>query len=143
MTRGEAWFAHASAALVGGTGLVYGWMRYFAQAPEDGFFAVGVNHVWQPGVQHLHILFAPLLVFGCALIWRDHVWRRVRSGFRPRRRVGLLLVASLVPMIASGYLVQVATDETWQAVWVWTHAISSVVWLLGYAVHQLLPRSGA
>ena len=36
MTRGEAWFTHASSVLVGGTGLVFGWMLYFAE-PTDEF----------------------------------------------------------------------------------------------------------
>ena len=28
MTRGEAWLTHVSTVLAGGTGLVYGWMRF-------------------------------------------------------------------------------------------------------------------
>ena len=62
MTRTEAWFSHVAAALVGGTGLVYGWMRYFAESDDP--FAIA-NHPWQPHFQHLHVLTAPLLVFAC------------------------------------------------------------------------------
>ncbi len=85
MSRGEAWLQHVANVLVGGTGLVYGWMRYFA-SPFDEF--ARVNHPWQPDLQGLHVVTAPLLVFASGLIWRDHVWKRVRSGFRPRRRLG-------------------------------------------------------
>lgn len=140
MTRGEAWFSHLSTVLVGGTGLVYGWMRYVAE-PEDPFAVA--NHPAQPTLQHLHVLFAPLLVFACALVWRDHVWKRVHSGFRARRRTGLLLFALFAPMIASGYLLQTAGGERARLFWLWVHDVASCGWLLGYAVHQLSRRRQA
>ena len=60
MTRAEAWLQHLANVLVGGTGLVYGWMRYFAE-PADEFSVV--NHPWQPDLHSLHVITAPLLVF--------------------------------------------------------------------------------
>ena len=138
MTRREAWFLHASTALVGGTGLVYAWMRYLAE-PVDPYAIV--NHPWQPTLQHAHIVVAPLLVFGCGLVWRDHVWKRIHAGFRPKRRTGLGLVVLLGPMVLSGYLLQVATGELWQPFWVVVHVVTSCVWLPAYLVHQLL-RAG-
>jgi hypothetical protein len=137
MTRAEAWFAHATTALVGGTGLIYGWMRYLA-TPEDEFAVV--NHPWQPALQSLHILFAPLTVFACALVWRNHVWARVRSGYPSRRRTGLILFGAFFPMVFSGYLLQTATAEVWNAVWIWTHGLASCLWLGTYLVHQLTSR---
>ena len=137
MTRGTAWFLHGAVLLVAGTGVVYGWMRYFATSDDE--FAV-VNHPWQPTLQHLHVLVAPLLVFGCGMIWLDHVWKRARSGFRPRRRTGLVLAALVVAMIASGYLLQVASDDAWRTAWIWVHVASSIAWTLAYAVHQMTPR---
>ncbi len=137
MTRGEAWFAHVSNLLVGGTGVVYGWMRYFAEPPDE--FSV-VNHPWQPDLLYLHILFAPLVVFSVGLVWREHVWKRVRSGFRARRRMGLTLTAVVFPMIASGYLVQLTVSEGWKDVWIVVHVATSCAWVLAYLVHQLSPR---
>jgi hypothetical protein len=133
MTRAEAWFAHASAVLVGGTGLVYGWMRYFATPTDE--FAV-VNHPWQPTAHTTHILFAPLLVFACGLLWREHVWKRVRTGYPTRRKTGLVLFASFLAMVASGYLLQTAVEETWKLTWIWVHGVTSCVWLGSYIVHQ-------
>ncbi|HYH44472.1 MAG TPA: hypothetical protein VEG34_02210, partial [Thermoanaerobaculia bacterium] len=60
MTRFEAWTVHVSTLLVGGTGLVYAWMLYLL--PADDPFST-LHHRWQPDVQHLHVLTAPLLVF--------------------------------------------------------------------------------
>ena len=140
MTRAEAWLQHVANALVGGTGLVYGWMRYFAEPADE--FAI-VNHPWQPHLQHGHIWVAPLLVFSTALLWRNHVWKRVRSGFRPRRKLGLALFALLVPMIASGYLLQTVTDPSWVRNWSWLHVVTSCVWCLAYLVHQVSRRVAA
>jgi len=137
VTRGEAWSLHASNVLVAGTGVVYAWMRYLAE-PADPYAVV--NHPLQPLVQHLHILVAPLLVFVAGVIFKQHVWPRVRTGFKPRRRVGLTLALTLVPMVVSGYLLQTTGDPTWNTIWVWVHVITSVLWVLGYALHLVSPR---
>lgn len=137
MSRGEAWSLHLSNVLVGGTGVVYAWMRYLAE-PEDPFAVV--NHPLQPLFQHLHILVAPLLVFGAGMIFKHHVWARVVSGFKPRRRMGLTLGLTLVPMVVSGYLLQTTGDPLWNNIWVWVHVTTSVLWVLGYGIHLLTPR---
>lgn len=138
MTRPTAWLQHVANAAVGGTGLVYAWTIWFVE-PEDPFAVV--NHPWQPLLKTAHIVSAPLLVFGLGLLWRDHVWARVRSGFRSRRRSGLALFALALPMIASGYLLQVAVEEPWPAVWRWTHVATSGLWVVIYVVHQLTRRT--
>jgi len=138
VTRGEAWFSHGTTALVGGTGVIYGWMRYLAE-PTDEFALV--NHPRQPDLQGLHILFAPWLVFAVALLWRNHIWGRVRSGFRPRRKGGLSLLAIFFPMVASGYLLQTTADQAWLRAWVVVHVATSCLWILTYVAHQLSPRS--
>jgi len=138
VTRRTAWFVHVSSALVAGTGLVYGWMAYFA-TPADEFAVVG--HPFQPTFQHLHVLAAPFVVFACGLAWRSHVWGRIRSGFRQRRRTGITLAVLLLPMIASGYLLQVTTDEALRTAWVWTHVATSCAWTVVYVAHQVLRRS--
>ena len=140
MSRGRAWFLHVSALLVGGTGLVYGWMRY-AIEPADEFALV--NHPQQPLLQHLHLLCAPLLVFACGMVWSEHAWKRVRSGYPERRHSGLVLFALLVPMVVTGYLVQVAEGNLVRTLSIWGHGTSSGLWILGYLVHQLTRVSRA
>jgi len=136
MTRAEAWLLHASTLLVGGTGVVYAWMRYFAKPTDPEALA---NHPWQPATQGLHVVLAPALVFACGLVWRDHVWTRIRSGYPTRRRSGISLALVVIPMIASGYLLQVSGGEPWRAIWIGVHLAASGGWLLGYALHQLSP----
>lgn len=143
MSRFERWLLHGSTILVGATGLVYAWMLYLL--PPADVFSV-VRHPLQPAVQHAHVLVAPLLVFAAGVVWRRHVWLHWQEGVRARRRSGLSLILTLVPMVASGYLLQTAVDPGWRRVWVAVHLAASVLWLAGYAVHQLLgllARNGA
>lgn len=129
----ERWLLHGSNFLVGGTGLVYAWMIYLSR-PADPYSLV--NHPLQPQAQHLHVLFAPLLVFAVGLVWHRHVWSHFRRGVPARRRSGVSLLAMLVPMVVSGYLIQTAVDGGWRKVWVGVHLAASGMWLLAYAAHQ-------
>jgi len=134
MSRFEAWMLHVSTLLVGGTGVVYAWMIYLVK-PSDPYSVV--NHPLQPQTQHLHVLVAPLLVFATGLVWRRHVWSQWRRGIAQGRWSGLWQVFLLVPMIASGYLLQTAVDGGWRKIWVGIHLAASALWLLGYLVHQI------
>ncbi len=140
MTRSEAWCNHAANLAVGGSGLVYGWMLYFVTSTDE--FAI-VNHPAQPALHSLHVLSAPLLVFAIGLLWTRHAWGRVRSGFRGRRKTGLVLVALALPMVLSGYAIQVAVDEDFREGSVITHVASSILWILAYVVHQWSSRATA
>jgi hypothetical protein len=135
VSRFEAWTLHVANLLVGGTGLVYAWMLYLVKSKDP--YAV-VNHPLQPQVQHLHVLAAPLLVFAAGLIWQRHVLFQWRRGVRARRRSGLTLASLLAPMIASGYLIQIAVDDGWRKVWVGVHLAASGLWLAGYLAHQVI-----
>ena len=139
MTRAEAWCVHLAALGVAGTGLVYGWMRYLCE-PEDELALV--NHPLEPDVQHLHVWLAPLLVFAIGLVWSEHVWKRVRTGFPVRRSTGLVLFALFWPMVLSGVAVQVVESELARAIAVWSHALTGTGWCLVYGVH-LVSRRGA
>jgi len=139
MSRPTAWLNHLAAAAVGGTGLVWAWMRYFV-APADEFALV--NHPWEPQVASLHILSAPALIFATGLIWQNHAWAKIRTGLRTRRKTGLLLAISIFPMIASGYLLQTAVHETAREIWLWAHLATSGLWGVSYLTHHALRRNG-
>jgi hypothetical protein len=83
---------------------------------------------------------APLLVFAAGLLWRRHVWAGIRLGVRERRRAGIGLALTLLPMVVSGYLLQTAVDPWWRRSWMVLHVAASVLWILGYLVHQISPR---
>ena len=136
MSRTERWLLNISNLLVGGTGVVYAVMIFLMESPEE--WSV-VNHPWQPHVQHLHVLAAPLLVFACGLLWNRHVLPKL-SANNPRGRItGLALVIQLIPMVLSGYLIQVSVSEGWRTIWVWVHLVTSFAWIMMTIAHRLLP----
>lgn len=140
MTPLEAWCVRLANLLVIATGLAYAWMRYFLR-PSDPFAVV--NHPWQPAVQHLHVLAAPLLVFVIGLVWKRHVAMSLRLEVRERHRSGLALALAFAPMAASGYLLQISTGDAWRRTWVVVHLATSALWLGGFLIHQLARRRRA
>jgi hypothetical protein len=131
---------HAANTLVSVTGLVYGWMRYFV-TPADPWAVA--NHPAQPHVQHLHILGAPLLVMVLGWFWAEHAWRRWAAGSREGLWSGLFAWMAILPMVVSGYLIQVAVGEVWRSIWVGVHLVTSGLWLAAIAVHWLVHRAAA
>lgn len=124
-------------ALATVTGLVYGWMRYFVHPADE--YAV-VNHPWQPTLQHLHVLFVPGLVLMLGMFWSAHAAARWRSGARDGRYSGLMLWLCALPMVFSGYALQISVSDAARRVWIFIHVAASLVWCLGYAGHLLAHR---
>lgn len=128
----QRWLLIGSSAATGLTGIVYAWMKYLLESADA--WAV-INHPWEPWVLKAHILVAPLMVFAIGLIASEHIWKHFRARVRARRISGLTLMAVLVPMVASGYLIQAVTGATWLTVLVWVHLITGGAYLVGLAVH--------
>ena len=137
MTRGQARFMHVASVLVGATGVALFILKDLVVV--EGDFGPE-SHPLEADALHGHILTAPALIFAAALVWQDHIWARIKSGFRVRRRTGILLGSLLFPMVLSGYLLQVSYEEPWRELWHQIHLATSFVWLLAYGVHQLSSR---
>jgi len=135
VTRAQRWLVHGANLAVGGTGLVYAWMAYLAKPADE--WAV-VHHPWQPQVQHLHVLTAPLLIFAIGLIWASHVGRRWTAEGCENRHSGTMLALLFPAMAASGYLLQVSVDDHWRLAWTVVHVGASLVWIAGFAAHWLI-----
>ncbi len=123
---------HLANLTVSASGLVYAWMLYLLE-PIDEFSIL--NHPWQDHMRNLHILFAPLLVFAGAMLWKHHVWARLQSGRKRKIRSGILLTVAIFPMIFSGYLLQIAVSEEWRQIWLVLHLSTSALWLVAAFFH--------
>jgi len=134
MTPRQARLLHLSSALVGATGVAL--FIFKDLVVIEGDFGPE-SHFLEDDTQAAHILTAPALVFACGLVWKDHVWAKYKSGKGARRRTGVLLGSLLLPMILSGYFLQVSYAEPWREIWRVTHLLSSLVWLIAYGLHQL------
>jgi hypothetical protein len=133
MTRFERWAVWSSSVLTFVTGVVYLWLKYVLVTDDP--FAV-VNHPWQPVVLKLHILVAPLLVFSIGLVALRHVWRHLRMGSREGWWSGLVTLAMLGPMIATGYLIQAITAEGLLRAMAWSHIGIGLVYGVALLAHQ-------
>lgn len=132
MKRWEAWWNHAALAGVALTGLVYGVVKYFVPNPDPDS---RVGHPWQPGLMKAHLLVAPLAVLGVGLILRHHALRKRRQDEESGKRTGALLLWLFLPLIFSGYLIQVFVEPGVVRASGWGHAGLGAVVLLAYAFH--------
>jgi hypothetical protein len=131
---------HVATLLVGISGIAYAAFKWLLPPPQDDPFAV-VNHPLQPHALTLHVLAAPLGVLAVGMLLRGHVLPRLQSpAFRRSRRTGILLAATCVPMIASGYLLQVTTSEGLRRAWLVTHLVTGFAWMLGWLAHFVSAR---
>lgn len=121
--------AAAAAALTGG---VYGWFRYFGQRMGD--FGPEPSP-WQGTWQHLHVVAAPLLLFMLGVVIRGHFFLKVRNRQREGRRTGWALGLLILPMVLSGFGIQVVTDNRWHVALAWVHGITASVFVLSYLLH--------
>jgi len=132
---------NASTWLVAGSGGAYFYMKYLMTG--GGEFSV-IHHPWQPGALSLHVLLGPVMVFALGLIARDHVIDRLRDPRQRRGRAsGIVLLALALPMIASGYLVQVVTDPAARRVLAGVHIAGGGLYVLLFAGHLVVSRNGS
>jgi hypothetical protein len=138
--RWERWTFNGLALAVAASGFVYLWMKYALETDDP--FAV-VNHPWQPLMLQLHVLASPpfVLIFGVVL--NSHVMRKLQATGLRNQRSGYVSLGTFAVMLASGYLLQVATSEALLSALVWAHVSSAALFTLAYATHLLLSLSPA
>ena len=137
----ERWGIHVGFLIAALTGLLYGWFRYFGQV--QGEFGLE-PHRFQGLWQHLHVLASPLLLFALGMVVRGHLYGKLKHGVKDGRSSGLLLAWLILPMVLSGYGVQVATNTFWRSALAWVHGSASIAFVVLYAAHLIrtwnLPR---
>jgi uncharacterized membrane protein YidH (DUF202 family) len=138
MKRWEAWTNHLGWSLTALSGLVYGALKYFVTNPDPDS---RLSHPWQPAVLAVHVLAAPVAVFGLGLLFRRHALTQLSSGERDRRRTGTVMTLLAIPLVLSGYVVQVMTGDAARRWTGWAHAALGLVYAIGYAIHPLVSRS--
>ena len=89
----------STTAAVAVTGLVYGGMLY-CLSPEDPNDLV--NHAWQPAMQYLHVLAAPVWLVAFGVLWHAHVLPKLQSREAARWRSGIALLVLSVAMAGRG-----------------------------------------
>ncbi|HEX9637127.1 MAG TPA: hypothetical protein VGB99_06320 [Acidobacteriota bacterium] len=132
MSRVEKILLHSSTALVTLTGAALFTMKYLMTSSDP--FSV-IHHPLQPWALRLHLVVAPALLFVLGMIYRGHVAAKLKNGYREGRRSGQSLIWTLLPMTFSGYLIQVAVEETTRTLAVLVHIATSLGFALAYLLH--------
>jgi len=135
MSRWEVWSLHALTLVVSITGAVYFWMKYLL---ETGDPLSVINHPLQPAMLNVHILAAPCLVFVLGAIANSHIALKWRTRSRLNRTSGRVALFSFPPMVLSGYLLQVVTQETAARVVLVLHLATGALFAITYLIHQLV-----
>jgi hypothetical protein len=135
--RWEAWVNHAGWILVALSGVVYGVLKYFVTSPDPDS---RLGHPWQPAVLAVHVLTAPVAVFGLGLLFRRHALARLSSGEPERRPTGTVMTLLAIPLALSGYVLQILTGDAAKRWTGWGHAVLGLVYAVGYAMHPLASR---
>jgi hypothetical protein len=131
----ERWTFGLLSLVVAVTGSAYFWMKYLVV--NDDPFAV-VNHPWQSTMLSLHVLASPPLILVFGIILNSHIMRKLRAPKPANRRSGLASLITFGTMIASGYLLQVATGESALRVLLIAHVASGVVFSVAYVAHLII-----
>ena len=136
ITRFEKLLLAAATLLTGLTGLLFAWLKYFVKGSDP--YSV-VNHPYQPALLSAHVLAAPALLFAFGLVARDHIVGKYRDPRARRgRRSGILATWVLLPMVFSGYALQVLTSPDSRRFAGALHLAAGILFLVLYAAHVLL-----
>lgn len=137
MTRFHRWFLYGTTALATLSGGAYVWMKRFMDPVDE--WAV-INHPLEPWALKLHILSAPLMLFAVGLITTNHIWRSLRSSLPTGRQSGLAVTLTFVPLVFTGYLIQVVTSPTVADILGWSHLVLGAVCAWAMAAHRTVLR---
>ena len=140
MTKTEKITVWGSTAVMTATGAALGGMEYFLE-PADAFAVV--NHPWQPWLLKLHILSAPIMVFGIGMIVMRHIWPHFRNGLKQGRRSGIWSMLLTVPMVLTGYALQVFTSGSWLTALGYAHFALGIAFAAGGAIHYMATKRKA
>jgi hypothetical protein len=117
---------HLSAGLVALSGILYALALYFT----EGLAAL------QPWIRTLHIVAAPVLVFALGWIASSHMVPKLWNAMGLERYSGFAVGWIAIPMVLSGYLLQVSGGGFRSAMEM-THWTSAALFVIGYLVHAL------
>ena len=132
MSRLQLVWLHLSVGLTTLTGIVFAAMKYFLESTDE--LAV-VNHPLQPHVLGAHVVIAPIALFILGWTFSNHMLPKHRFGDDTGRKSGNGAMWLIVPMTLSGYLLQVAVDESLRQAMAVSHWMSSGLFAVVYVVH--------
>lgn len=137
MNRWSYRLMHLANLVVGGTGVVYGILRYLLM--REGEYGPEA-HPAQPLWQHVHLLAAPALVLMAGVFWASHVQPYLSGAVKEGRRTGLAMAWLGLPMVFSGYAIQATIQDAWRVAWIVLHVATGLLWIAFFGMHWTTHR---
>ena len=137
MTRFEKWTVWGATIVMALTGFAVAYIEHFVTPVDE--WAV-VNHPLQPWLLKAHILAGPVLVFGIGLMAARHILPHLRNGVRHARASGSTAAYVIIPMVATGYLLQAITHARTLDILGWVHLAAGAVFTAASVAHALRAR---
>ena len=97
-----------------------------------------VGHPWQPLMLDLHVLVSPFLVLILGIAFSSHILSKIRSNFPANRLSGWSMVICFLPMVLSGYLLQVLTNPIALQISLVIHLMTGGIFAVCYVIHQVI-----
>ena len=119
------------------TGSILLFMKYLMQPMDE--YAV-INHPWQPIVLKFHIISAPFMILGLGYLLAVHVLPILQRKVKESLKTGFSLLMLILPMVVSGYMIQLITSEFWLSTTAMLHIAFSVFFLFSYFLHYLVSK---
>lgn len=117
------------------TSIVYFIAKYFMIIEGDWGPQTHPLAIW---FQKVHIISTPLLVFAVGSIFSNHIWKRIKSGYRPSRTSGIFLLVLFVLMSFTGYLIQILDSQLLREYSSYLHLGTSFIWMIGFSFHHMV-----
>lgn len=134
LKKTEKYFFLISFVVLAITGLCYLYFRDLAPKSSDPFSVV--SSPWQSWMIKLHVIVAPLFVFMVGWVVAQHAWPRYRQRRKRGKKSGISNMLLLVIAVATGYLLQIFTDDICLRWTSWIHIGVSALCLLVLLIHQ-------
>ena len=128
---------NAGIVVVSGTGIVLFYMKY-CMSPMDEYAVI--NHPWQPLILKLHIIFSPLLLLQLGYLLAIHAIPFLKKKIKAALKTGFFIIVFILPMVISGYGIQVVNDDFWLSVMSILHISFSFIFLVLYLLHYLVSK---
>lgn len=90
----------------------------------------------QPYIK-IHILAAAAMLFSLGVVFTRHALPYIKTGKSPGKKTGITLLSLSLPVVLSGYLLQIVYTPAWQAGSWWVHSITGIVFILLFFIHQI------
>ncbi len=119
--------------LISYTGILLFIIKYFY--PPLNEYSI-IHHPWEQFILKAHIIVSSVSVFAFGYVFAIHAIPYIIQKVQKAVKSGMVIFVLVVPMILSGYFIQVIVHE-W-SLWIvtWIHIITGIIFMLVFILHQ-------